>query len=88
MVKGLDRFREYFAGHEDGYTLIGGCLRYPFRRSRTSVSSHQNFDIVLCVEVVSVEFGTVFADFLEGRRISGQGTLDRQAGILPLSSPC
>ena len=25
MVKGLDRFREYFAGHEDGYALIGGA---------------------------------------------------------------
>lgn len=24
MVKGLERFREYFAGHESSYALIGG----------------------------------------------------------------
>ena len=66
MVRGLDRFRAYFAGHEESYALIGGAAcdilfgkaGLPFRATR-------DFDIVLCVEVVGVEFGTVFADFLE-----------------------
>ena len=31
---------------------------FPFRATK-------DFDMVLCVEVVSVKFGTVFADFLE-----------------------
>ena len=25
MVRGLDRFREHFAGHEESYALIGGA---------------------------------------------------------------
>ena len=66
MVRGLERFREHFAGHEASYALIGGAAcdilfgeaGLPFRATR-------DFDIVLCVEVVSAEFGTVFADFLE-----------------------
>ena len=66
MVKGLDRFREYFAGHEANYALIGGAAcdilfgeaGLPFRATR-------DFDIVLCVEVVGADFGTVFAEFLD-----------------------
>ena len=66
MVRGLDRFREYFAGQEDNYALIGGAacdilfgkVGLPFRATK-------DFDVVLCVEVVGAEFATVFAEFLE-----------------------
>lgn len=66
MVRGLERFREHFAGHEESYALIGGAAcdilfgaaGLPFRATK-------DFDIVLCVEVVSAEFATVFADFLD-----------------------
>jgi len=66
MMKGLERFREYFAGHEANYALIGGAAcdilfgeaGLPFRATR-------DLDIVLCVEVVSADFGTVFAEFLD-----------------------
>lgn len=65
MVKGLERFREYFAGQEANYALIGGAAcdilfveaGLPFRATR-------DFDIVLCVEAVSAQFGTVIAEFL------------------------
>lgn len=66
MIKGLRRFREHFAGHEASYALIGGAAcdllfgkaGLPFRATR-------DFDVVLCVEVVSSEFAMVFARFLE-----------------------
>ena len=62
MVKGLDRFREYFAGHEDGYALIGGAAcDILFGEAGLPFRATKDFDIVLCVEVVSVEFGTVFS---------------------------
>ena len=62
MVKGLDRFREYFAGHEDGYALIGGAAcDILFGEAGLPFRATKDFDIVLCVEVVSVEFGTVLA---------------------------
>ena len=38
--------------------ILFGEAGLPFRATK-------DFDIVLCVEVVTVEFGTVFADFLE-----------------------
>ena len=66
MVKGLDRFREYFAGHENSYALIGGvACDILFGEAGLAFRATKDFDIVLCVEVVGVEFGMVFADFLE-----------------------
>ena len=66
MIKGLDRFREYFAGHEDSYALIGGAAcDILFGETGLPFRATKDFDIVLCVEVVGVEFGIVFADFLE-----------------------
>ena len=66
MVKGLDRFREYFAGHEDSYALIGGtACDILFDEAGLPFRATKDFDIVLCVEVVSAKFGTVFAGFLE-----------------------
>lgn len=66
VVKGLDRFREYFAGHEDSYALIGGAAcDILFGEAGLPFRATKDFDIVLCVEVVGVEFGMVFADFLE-----------------------
>ena len=66
MVRGLDRFREHFAGHEESYALIGGAAcDILFGEAGLPFRATKDFDIVLCVEVVSAEFGTVFADFLE-----------------------
>ena len=66
MVKWLDRFREYFAGHEDSYALIGGvACDILFDEAGLPFRTTKDFDIVLCGQVTSVEFGTVFADFLE-----------------------
>ena len=77
MMTGMNRFREYFAGQEANYALIGGAAcdilfdgaGLPFRATK-------DLDIVLCVEVVSTEFGTVFANFLEagGYRVRERST--------------
>lgn len=66
MVVGIDKFREHFAGHENEYTLIGGSAcdllfddaGLPFRVTK-------DLDIVLCVEVVSEDFGKALATFIE-----------------------
>lgn len=66
MIKGLDRFQEYFAGHEDSYALIGGAAcDILFGEAGLPFRATKDFDIVLCVEVIGVEFGIVFSDFLE-----------------------
>ncbi len=78
MVRGLGRFREHFAGHEESYALIGGAacdilfgeVGLPFRATK-------DFDIVLCVEAVSAEFATVFASFLDA---GGYRARERSSG--------
>lgn len=66
MLKGLRRFREHFAGHEASYALIGGAAcDVLFERAGLPFRATRDFDIVLCVEVISSEFAMVFAGFLE-----------------------
>lgn len=66
MVIGIEKFREYFAGYENKYVVIGGtacsllfnAAGLPFRATR-------DIDMVLCVEVVDKSFGEQFSAFLE-----------------------
>lgn len=66
MVAGIEKFREYFAGHEDQYAVIGGAAcdllfdaaGLPFRATK-------DIDMVLCVEVDDAAFGATFKAFLD-----------------------
>ena len=65
MIKGLEIFRDAFAGFADSYILIGGAAcdiqleqaGVPFRVTR-------DFDMVLCVESLTPEFGRAFWNFI------------------------
>ena len=65
MIKGLDVFREHFAGMEEQYILIGGAAcdvqmshtPFPFRATH-------DLDIVLCVEALTANFGRRFWEFM------------------------
>ena len=66
MVVGLDKFREHFAGHEDQYVLIGGAAcDLIFTEAGLPFRGTKDLDLVLCVEVVNVDFATSFRNFLE-----------------------
>jgi hypothetical protein len=66
VVKGIDKFRDHFAGNESQYVIIGGAAcdllfgaaGLPFRATR-------DIDMVLCVEVVEAAFAEKFQAFLE-----------------------
>jgi len=66
MVIGIEKFREFFSGHEDKYAIIGGAAcdllfdaaGLPFRATK-------DIDMVLCVEVVDRSFGKQIAAFLD-----------------------
>jgi predicted nucleotidyltransferase len=65
MVKGLDIFKEYFAGFEDNYVIIGGtacdiALRYTDMHPRAT----DDIDMILVIEKMSPEFGRRFWDFI------------------------
>lgn len=81
MVKGLDRFREHFAGWEDHYVLIGGtavsvhmdAANIPFRVTR-------DLDLVLHVEVLTSEFMERFWTFVKE---GGYTSLRAGEGVKP-----
>lgn len=66
MVKGLDRFREYFADHACQYVIIGGTacdillneIGAPFRATK-------DFDIVLIMEALNPSFFKKFRQFID-----------------------
>ncbi len=66
MVTGIGKFREYFAAHEDQYAIIGGsACDLLFDAAGLDFRATKDIDMVLCVEVVDVEFGRAFRAFLE-----------------------
>ncbi len=66
MVTGIDKFREYFAGHEDQYAIIGGAAcDLLFDAAGIQFRVTKDIDMVLCVEVVDVAFGERFSAFLK-----------------------
>ena len=66
MVKGMDKFREYFAGHENKYAVIGGAAcELVFGDYGVFFRGSEDIDMVLCVDVVDAGFGEVFGKFLK-----------------------
>ena len=66
MVAGIERFREYFAAHEDQYAIIGGAAcDLLFNAAGLDFRATKDIDMVLCVEVVDAAFGTAFRAFLD-----------------------
>ncbi len=65
MVKGLEKFKEYFAGFEDHYVIIGGtacdiALRDTGMRPRAT----DDIDMILIIERMTPDFGQRFWDFI------------------------
>lgn len=66
MVKGLDKFREYFSEFSKQYVLIGGsACDISFREEGADFRATKDLDIVLIVEALTEEFGRRFWEFLE-----------------------
>ena len=76
-MKGIDKFRERFAGHESEYVLIGGgACDLLFSEAGQDFRATKDLDLVLLVEALTSEFGRVFWDFVreggyENRQKSG-----------------
>ena len=65
MVKGLDKFREYFADFSEQYVLIGGaaCDIF-FNEVGADFRATKDLDVVLVVEALTKEFGQLFWEFV------------------------
>lgn len=65
MVKGLEIFKEHFAGFEDNYVIIGGtacdiALRDTDMRPRAT----DDIDMILVIERMTPEFALRFWEFI------------------------
>ena len=66
MVRGLDVFREHFAGHADQFVLIGGtAATLAMEEAGLEFRATKDLDIVLHIEALSPSFGEVFWRFVE-----------------------
>lgn len=65
MVKGIDRFRDYFRDFTDQYVLIGGAAcDISFEHYSTYFRATRDLDVVLVVEALTREFGQRFWEFI------------------------
>lgn len=65
MVKGIDRFREYFRDFTDQYVLIGGAAcDISFESNNADFRATRDLDVVLIVEALTREFGQRFWEFI------------------------
>lgn len=77
-MRGIDKFRERFAGHEGEYVLIGGgACDLLFGEVGQDFRATKDLDLVLLVEALTPEFGRVFWDFV---RKGGYGNKQRSSG--------
>jgi hypothetical protein len=79
MVKGIEKFKEYFADFSDNYVIIGGtaCDIHEELNAQTPRAT-KDLDIVLIIEALSTEFVAKFWEFI----VSGQyGDKNRGEGI-------
>lgn len=66
MVRGLDVFREHFAGHADQFVLIGGtAATLAMEDAGLNFRATKDLDIVLHIEALTPAFGEVFWTFIE-----------------------
>lgn len=66
MIKGIEKFREAFAGFEEQYVLIGGAAcSLLFEDSGGSFRATKDLDIVLIIEALSEEFARRFWKFVQ-----------------------
>ena len=65
MVKGIERFREYFREFTEQYVLIGGAAcDISFESNNADFRATRDLDVVLIVEALTREFGQRFWEFI------------------------
>jgi len=81
MVRGLDKFRDYFKNFTGSYVIIGGtACDVAINEAGLKPRATKDIDIILIVEVLTKEFVTQFWKFIEagGYEIKEKGDKDRK----------
>jgi hypothetical protein len=65
MVKGIEKFKEHFAGYEDKYTLIGGSACYwAMADAGIDFRATKDLDLVIAAEAIDPSFVNQFWKFI------------------------
>ena len=65
MVKGLDKFKEYFSGYEGNHVIIGGTACNIFEEQMQQVPrATKDIDLILIVEALTDTFVKRFWEFI------------------------
>lgn len=66
MVRGIEKFREFFKGFENAYVIIGGTACEIHEDNYAQIPrATKDIDIILIVEALSAEFVSRFWDFVK-----------------------
>jgi len=66
MVRGIEKFRDYFKEYQDQYVIIGGtACDLLFEDFGGAFRLTKDIDMVLIVEALTLEFGAVFWEFIK-----------------------
>lgn len=75
MVYGLEKFKDYFKGHEDQYVLIGGAAcDIAFEEREQVFRKTRDLDMVLIIEVLTPEFGDRLWEFIKAGKYRNKVT--------------
>jgi hypothetical protein len=75
MVRGIEKFREYFSDFTDQYIIIGGLARdYAMSEAGFEPKGTKDIDVLLVVEALSREFVMRFWEFIKSANYRGKET--------------
>ncbi len=73
MVKGIEKFREYFGDFTDQYIIIGGLARdFAMSEAGFTPKGTKDIDVVLMVEALSFDFARRFWGFIKSANYRGK----------------
>ena len=73
--QGLEKFKDYFKGHEDQYVLIGGAAcDILFEEREATFRKTRDLDMVIIIEMLTSEFGKRFWDFVNSGKYRNKVT--------------
>lgn len=81
MVRGLEKFREFFRNYNGSYVIIGGtACDIAINEAGLTPRATKDIDIILIVEAISPSFVLKFWEFVKegGYELKEQGDKDRR----------
>ena len=88
MVKGIQKFKEYFVGKEDNYVLIGGtACDFLMEDSGFSFRATKDLDIVLIVESLDSDFTKLIWKFIQDGEYENRGENNETRQYYRFSKP-